>query len=100
MKRPKDFQTVLGGELWAIHFARKSHPKLTGAWGICYWDSREIYVRYDLSERNFLDTLIHEFQHALSQMHFSAEGFVNQTSSEIAIGLRQAGFVLDVQNNT
>lgn len=99
MKKPDDFRTKLGGKTWSIYFVRKSHKRLRGNYGICYRDSREIYVRYDVSQKNFIDTLIHECQHALSDMHFSAEEWVTQTSTELAVALLAAGVSAGNSNN-
>lgn len=91
MKKPDDFRCKLGGKTWAIYFVRRNHPKVGKNHGMCYRDSRELYVRYDLSERRFVEVLIHECQHALTDMHFSAEEFVTDTSYEIAVALMAAG---------
>jgi hypothetical protein len=99
VKRPKDFETVLGGKPWKVCFVRRGHPKVPKAYGYCYWNDQEIYVRYDVCEKSFLDTLIHEMQHALSLMHLSAEAWVTQTSSEITVGLIKAGFRVDENSN-
>lgn len=95
MKKPQDFSTKLGGRTWKIFFVRKHHKRLRGGYGICYREDREIYVRYDVSQKNFLDTLLHECQHALTDMHFSAEEWVTQTSTELAVALIAAGFSVD-----
>lgn len=91
MKRPADFKTKLGGRTWEIKFVRRGHPKLSKHWGMCYRFDREIYVRYDLSEKNFLDTLVHEMEHALSDLHFAAEEWVMRTGTEISTALLSAG---------
>lgn len=101
MKRPADFDCVLGGKRWRIHFVRRNHPKIgKKCWGRCYRFDQEIYVRYDLSEKNFLDTLIHECQHALSDLHFCAEEWVAETSTEISVALLKSGLVSSVHRKT
>ena len=91
MRKPHDFQCKLGGRTWTIRFVRRGHKKVGKSnWGMCYRETREIYVRYDLSEKTFIEVLIHECQHALSDMHFSAEEWVTETSAELAIALMAA----------
>lgn len=92
MKRPSDFECVLGGVVWSIYFVRRGHAKLQGKnFGICFWHEKKIFVRYDVCEKTFVDTLLHEMQHALSMMHYEAETWITQTSTEIAAGLIAAG---------
>jgi hypothetical protein len=91
MKRPRDFQTMLGGVLWSIHFVRKGHPKVPQCWGMCYWDDREIYIRYDMSEQTVKDTLIHELLHGTCRLLFVAEEWVEQSATEITKALDKAG---------
>lgn len=70
-------------EDWTIQFTTiKKMPRKT--WGDCDWGKRVIRVRYDLSPKNFLDTLIHEIRHAQHPVLFEAETFITQTSTEIA----------------
>ena len=89
MARPRDFDCTLGGREWRIRFVtRRKLPKLLGT---CDWDRREILVRYDQPDADFIDTLLHEMQHALSEMHYAAEDWIEQTSTELATGLLRAG---------
>jgi hypothetical protein len=48
-------------------------------------------VRYDQSPKDIVDTLIHECQHALSEIHFAAEAWIDQTSTELADVLDRLG---------
>ena len=91
MKRPADFKTKLGGRTWDIRFVTRNNPILGKNWGLCDWENRTIYVCYQTSEKAFLDTLIHECQHALSDIHYSAEEWVTQTSTELTLALLAAG---------
>jgi hypothetical protein len=91
MKRPPDFQTKLGGRTWTIRYVRRNHPKVRDCWGHCFWEEREIYVRYDLSPQRVRDTTIHEMLHATCHLLFVAEEWVTQTATEIADGLEKAG---------
>lgn len=91
MKKPEDFECKLGGKVWHVKFVRRGHPKLEGNLGMCYRYDRELYVRYDVAEKTFMDILIHEIQHSLTDMHFYAEGWVEETSTEIAEALLKAG---------
>ncbi len=67
---------------------RSRLPKDLGA---CYWDKRLILVRYDQPPKDIVDTLIHECQHALSEIHFAAEAWIDQTSTELADVLDRLG---------
>ena len=91
MKRPKNFTCQLGGVMWRVYFVRRGHPQVDGAWGTCHWDEREIYVRYDQTERRFIDTLLHELRHALSPCDYCAEEWITTTSTEIAMAMMAAG---------
>lgn len=88
--KPADFDCLLGGREWRVRFVtRRKLPKLDG---ICYWDDRLILIRYDQPADKLLDALIHECQHALSEMHFSAEAWIDQTSTELSVAILRAGF--------
>jgi hypothetical protein len=91
MNRPPDFTATLGGVPWQIRFVRRGHEKVPECWGMCYWDAREIYVRYDLSRETVRDTLIHEMLHATCRLLFVAEEWVTHTATEINTGLERAG---------
>jgi Zn-dependent peptidase ImmA (M78 family) len=91
MKRPKDFETVLGGKVWKVFFVRKGHPKVPQALGYCYWNDQEIYVRYDLSEKTVRMVLIHELLHGTCRLLFVAEEWVDQTATELNNALSQMG---------
>jgi hypothetical protein len=89
-KKPADFDCILGGKEWRIQFVtRRKLPKLDG---ICYWDDRLILIRYDQPADKLLDALIHECQHALSEMHFAAEKWIEQTSTELSIAILRTGY--------
>ena len=94
MKRPADFDCTLAGQVWRVHFVRRNHPKVGKNYGMCYWDDRDIFVRYDVSEKSFIDTLIHELRHGLSRADFCAEEWITDTSTEIAVALIKAGIVV------
>lgn len=92
MKKPEDVTARIGGESWDIFFVRKNHPRMPpGTFGVCYWNDRRIYVRYDLSPRTVRDTTIHEVLHATCRMLFAAEEWVEQTATEINNVLTDAG---------
>jgi hypothetical protein len=90
MKKPKAFYATLGGERWLITFVRRSQMP-DERWGDCDWHAKLIRVRYDLSEKNYIDTLIHELRHALSPCDYCAEEWITQTSTEIASAVIAAG---------
>jgi len=92
MKRPPDFVCTLGGAEWQVRFVRRGHPKVPKCWGICYWDHKEIYVRYDLSEQRVREVLLHEMLHGTCRLLFVAEEWVDYTAQELAVGMRRAGF--------
>jgi len=88
-RKPLPIDCTLGGREWRIEFVTKKQlPKHCGA---CYWDKRLILVRYDQSPKDIVDTLIHECQHALSEIHFAAEAWIDQTSTELADVLDRLG---------
>jgi hypothetical protein len=88
-RKPPAIDCTLGGREWRIEFVTRSRlPKDLGA---CYWDKRLILVRYDQSPKDIVDTLIHECQHALSEIHFAAEAWIDQTSTELADVLDRLG---------
>ncbi len=88
-RKPLPIDCTLGGREWRIEFVTRSRlPKDLGA---CYWDKRLILVRYDQPPKEIVDTLIHECQHALSEIHFAAETWIDQTSTELADVLDRLG---------
>ena len=88
-RKPPAIDCTLGGREWRIEFVTRSRlPKDLGA---CYWDKRLILVRYDQPPKDIVDTLIHECQHALSEIHFAAEAWIDQTSTELADVLDRLG---------
>jgi hypothetical protein len=88
-RKPPAIDCTLGGREWRIEFVTRSRlPKDLGA---CYWDKRLILVRYDQPPKEIVDTLIHECQHALSEIHFAAEAWIDQTSTELADVLDRLG---------
>ncbi len=95
MPKPEAFDCVLAGQTWHVEFRNyrqmQRDPLTRGNWGICDWDSKRIFVRYDLSERNFVDTLLHELRHSLSHQDYCAEDWIAQTSTEIAKAMEIAG---------
>jgi len=91
MKRPPDFTLQIGGKTWQVRFVRRGHPKVFKCWGQCFWNEREIYVRYDLAKATVRDTLIHEILHANCHLLFVAEEWVSHTANEINAGIERAG---------
>lgn len=88
----QDTTVTLGGEEWEIRFVRRRD--LPKRWlGSCDREKRLIMVRKDVCLRTMLDTLIHEMRHAQHPVLFEAEGYVNWTSTELAVGLIKAGVV-------
>lgn len=90
--KPDDFDCLLGGVKWRIRFVRRGHPKVPECWGMCYWDDREICVRYDLSPETVKMVLVHELLHGTCRLLFVAEEWVDHTATELAEGLTKAGF--------
>ena len=90
MRKPKAFYATLGGERWLVTFVRRRDMPDT-RWGDCDWEKRLIRVRYDLSERNYMDVLIHELRHALSPCDYCAEAWITQTSTELANAVLASG---------
>jgi hypothetical protein len=88
-RKPPAIDCTLGGREWRIEFVTRS--RLPRDLGACYWDKRLILVRYDQSPKDIVDTLIHECQHALSEIHFAAEAWIDQTSTELADVLDRLG---------
>lgn len=85
-----ELAVTLGGERWLLRLVnRRQMPSRT--WGDCNRATKVIRVRYDLSDRNFLDTLIHELRHAQHPIMFEAEEFITDTSTEIAAVLTAVG---------
>lgn len=77
---------TLGGKQWVIHLVtRKEMPRRT--WGDCCNKTNTIRVRKDLSQVNFLDTLLHEMRHALHEVNYHAEEWINETSTELAVAI-------------
>ncbi len=78
---------------WEVLFATRSQmPKAT--WGDCNRKKKRLRVRTDLSDLNFLDTMIHEIRHAQHPVMFEAEEFISDTSTEIARILLESGRVI------
>lgn len=90
MPRPRDRRVKLSTGWWDVHFINRRHPKAKGTWGRCEWDTKSIYVRYDLSRRMVIDTLLHEIAHASNEILYEAESFVTDLAT---IG---AKLVLDI----
>jgi hypothetical protein len=88
-RKPPAIDCTLGGREWRIEFVTRS--RLPRDLGACYWDKRLILVRYDQPPKEIVDTLIHECQHALSEIHFAAEAWIDQTSTELADVLDRLG---------
>ena len=88
-RKPPSIDCTLGGREWRIEFVTRS--RLPRDLGACYWDRRLILVRYDQPPKEIIDTLIHECQHALSEIHFAAEAWIDQTSTELADVLDRLG---------
>jgi hypothetical protein len=94
--RPADRQIVLSTGRWNIFFVRRGHPKVSGLYGCCYWDRKQIYIRYDLSRKTVADTLMHEILHASNEMLYEAESFVTEIAT---IGTRTIVDILDEMND-
>jgi hypothetical protein len=78
----------INGDQWEVHFTtRKQMPAKT--WGDCCHHRKRIRVRRDLSERNTLDTLVHELRHAIEP--FLDEAFVDLSSTVLADALMACG---------
>jgi hypothetical protein len=81
-------EVKINGDAWEIHFVRrKDMPSKT--WGDCCHHRKRIRVRRDLSERNTLDTLVHELRHAIEP--FLDEAFVDLSSTVLADALLACG---------
>lgn len=92
MKKPADFKTEIAGQEWSFFFVRKGHPQLLpDAYGTCHWETKEIYIRYDLSEKNVRMIVIHEALHATCFLLFAAEEWVTDISIEINEAIAKAG---------
>lgn len=91
MKKPSDFKTKIAGQDWSFIFVRKGHPKIPEAYGMCYWEEREIYIRYDLQESSVRMLVIHETLHATCHLLFVAEEWVDHTSFDINDALHKSG---------
>jgi hypothetical protein len=88
--RPEDFTAKLGDADWQIKFVRRCDIQKDRL-GDCNWDKKLIRVRFDLEEDAYVDTLLHELQHALSLRDYHSEEWVTMTSTEIATVMLRAG---------
>lgn len=66
-----------------------SQLSIEKAFGECVIETITIYNK--LKGVDLVDTLIHEMRHAQHPIPYEAEEFINQTSTELAEGLDQAG---------
>lgn len=91
MKKPDDFQVEIAGQTWSFIFVKKGHPKVPQAYGMCYWNDREIYIRYDLTKDTVRMLVIHEALHATCRLLFVAEEWVDHTATELNNAIKKAG---------
>ena len=86
-------KVVLGDlQLWQIDIVKRCemHKEV---WGDCNDKTKRIRVRGDLSDRNFLDTFLHEMLHACAFVPLSEE-FVERTASQMARALLASGHIM------
>jgi hypothetical protein len=83
--------TILNGTKWQINLLTyrqwKSNKLPKKTWGVCDRDTKEIFVRRDLSKQAFLDTLLHELIHAENEILFEAEETVTRMGTDISKAL-------------
>lgn len=92
MQRPADRRITLSTGEWDIKFVRRGHPKVPRAFGYCYWDEKAIYIRYDVSPKTLIDTVLHELFHASNEILFEAEQFVTEFAT---VGAKTVVDILD-----
>jgi hypothetical protein len=72
----------LNGSDWEVILVEKKDLD-AGVWGLASDVSKTLKIRVDLSDRNLIDTAIHECLHAANFQCFSEE-FVEETATQIA----------------
>ena len=72
-----DKTVSIRGKRWRIRFV----PNLGDKWGECDYESRVLRIAFGQSEKDELDTLIHELLHAATELE---EDAVGQTAEAIA----------------
>lgn len=86
----------LNHEPWTVRFVTKRQMP-DKCWGDANNKLKEMRVRTDLSDKNFLDTFIHEMLHAANFDCFSEE-FVEHTATEMTKALLASGRVKVVRD--
>ena len=86
----KEQQATIKGQTWTIRF-ETHHTMPRDRWGEFNETKQVIRVRRDLSDTNFLDTLIHEITHILRP--HEDEYYVDKMSTELAKALMSTGMV-------
>jgi hypothetical protein len=72
----------LNGSEWEVILVTKKDME-PGVWGLASDEKKTLKIRTDLSDRNLIDTAIHECLHAANFQCFSEE-FVEDTATQIA----------------
>lgn len=88
--KPDDFDCILGGVTWRIKFVRRCQI-FDRAYGSCNWNRKLIRIAYDVPDKEYADTLLHEMRHALTLADYVNEDWITQTSTEMAEALVKAG---------
>jgi hypothetical protein len=78
MKRKATFNDIE----WEVLLVTKKNMN-KGTWGEASDQEKTLKIRIDLSDRNVIDTAIHECLHAANFLCFSEE-FVSDTATQIA----------------
>jgi hypothetical protein len=87
----KEFKIKIDDDSWTIRFV--TMRELGGKkWGDCDHENRIIRIYKNLKSFDRMDTLIHEVRHA--QAPHETEDHINRTSTEIAVALESAGYLL------
>lgn len=92
MHRPRDRTIELSTGKWEIKFIRRGHPKAKGAYGLCDWNTKTIWIRYDVSRLRVIDTLLHEIIHASNEILYEAESLVSDLAT---VGAKTVLEILD-----
>ena len=93
--RPADRQIKLSTGTWWVRFVRRKDlgKKL---YGLCDWNTKTIFVRFDLARLTVIDTLLHEIAHASNEILYEAESFVTDLAT---VGARTVLEILDEMND-
>lgn len=76
----------IGDQHWTIQFSRR----LKSSAGNCNYDSRTIKISPDQSEKDILETAVHELLHAALPHH--REDVINLAGRDIAAALWSLGY--------